>query len=74
MALGTWMGGQGGIWGHTLPPHASRRERSPARPRACKTRLFKELCKAGAHGWRKGALTSRREEEGEGGTESWGGG
>lgn len=35
-------------------------ERSPARPGPCKTRLFKELCKAGARGWRKGPLTSHR--------------
>lgn len=74
MVVGTWLKEAREGWGHTLPPNASRRERSPAPRRACKTRLFKELCKAGARGWRKGALTPRREEEGEGGAESWGGG
>lgn len=34
----------------------------PLGPGPCKTRLFKELCKAGARGWRKGPLTPRREE------------
>lgn len=79
VVVGTWLGGRGGIPGHTLPPpppptSASRRERSPAQAGPCKTQLFKELCKAGARGWRKGPLTPPRGRAGEGGAESWGGG
>lgn len=85
MVLRNWLGvGGEEKSGHALPPPPQclwERERSPAPAGACKTRLFKELCKAGARGWRKGPLYSTEGREGGGwgsrlgrGLEEWGGG